>query len=166
VLCPTTEADLGDGCPVIVPFLDAGGRMAIGSDSNISRSALDELRLLEWSQRLARGRRNVLSSAAAPATADRLYRIALDGGRSAVGASARADYVTYDNSAGDGDLQNSEDFLSALVFDAQAPRARQVMVAGRWVIRDGHHPEEDHIETRYRGAVRALRAIVRSRKKS
>jgi len=164
VLCPTTEADLGDGCPVVAPFLDAGGRMAIGSDSNISRSALDELRLLEWSQRLARGRRNVLSSAAAPATADRLYRIALDGGRSAVGAGARADYVTYENSAGDCDLQNSDDFLSALVFDAQAPRARQVMVAGRWVIRDGRHPEEDHIETRYRGAVRALRAIVRSRK--
>ena len=166
VICPTTEADLGDGCPVVAPFLDAGGRMAIGSDSNISRSAFDELRLLEWSQRLARGRRNVLSSASAPATADRLYRIALDGGRSAVGAIARADYVTYENSAGDCDLQNSDDFLSALVFDAQAPRARQVMGAGRWLIRDGRHPEEDHIETRYRGAVRALRAFIRNRKES
>ena len=60
--------------------------MAIGSDSNIGRNAFDELRMLEWSQRLARGRRNVLSTAAEPAVADRLYQIALHGGRSAIGA--------------------------------------------------------------------------------
>ena len=157
VLCPTTEADLGDGCPVLAPFLDAGGKMAIGSDSNIGRNALDELRLLEWSQRLARGRRNVLSTGADPAVADRLYRIALHGGRSAIGAGARADFVTYDTDAGDWELQASEDFLSALVFDAVAPRARQVMVGGRWVIRDGRHAEEAQIEARYRETVQALR---------
>ena len=166
VLCPTTEADLGDGCPVIASFLDAGGHMAIGSDSNIGRSALDELRLLEWSQRLARGRRNLLSSAAEPAAADRLYQTALRGGRSAIGAGARADYVTYETNAGDCDLQSGEDYLSALVFDAQAPRARQVMVGGRWVIRDGHHAEEVQIEARYRETVQALRILIRTRKES
>ena len=138
--------------------------MAIGSDSNIGRSALDELCLLEWSQRLARGRRNLLSSAAEPAAADRLYQTALRGGRSAIGAGARADYVTYAGDAGDCDLQANEDYLSALVFDAQAPRARQVMVGGRWVIRDGHHVEEVQIETRYRETVQALRTLIRTRK--
>ena len=163
VLCPTTEADLGDGCPVLAPFLNAGGKMALGSDSNIGRNALDELRLLEWSQRLARGRRNVLSTAADPAAADRLYRIALHGGRSAIGSGAPADFVTYDTDAGDWELQASEDFLSALVFDTQAPRARQVMVGGRWVIRDGRHAEEAQIEARYRETVQALRTMIGTR---
>jgi formimidoylglutamate deiminase len=164
VMCPTTEADLGDGCPVLAPFLDAGGQMAIGSDSNIGRNALVELRLLEWSQRLARGGRNLLSSAAAPATADRLYRLALHGGRCAVGGSARADYVTYDARTGDGGMQEGEDVLSALVFDSEAPRAQQVMVAGSWVIRDGRHADEARIETQYRDTVRRLRAAMTDRK--
>ena len=163
VLCPTTEADLGDGCPVVAPFLSAGGKMAIGSDSNIGRNAFDELRMLEWSQRLARGRRNVLGTAAEPAAADRLYQIALHGGRSATGAGARADFVTYDTDSGDWQLQTSDDYLSALVFDSPAPRARQVMCGGRWVIRDGRHAEEAHIEARYRETVRALRTMIRTR---
>ena len=166
VLCPTTEADLGDGCPLLAPFLEAGGQMALGSDSNIGRSALDELRLLEWSQRLARGRRNVLGTAAEPAVADRLFRIALHGGRSAIGAAAHADYVTYEGDAGDWDLHPGADALSALVFDAAAPRARQVMIGGRWVIRDGRHAEEEGIEAAYRETLRRLRSIIRTGDKS
>jgi formimidoylglutamate deiminase len=150
VLCPTTEADLGDGCPVLAPFLNS----------------LAELRMLEWSQRLARGRRNVLGTAAEPAAADRLFHAALHGGRSAIGAGARADFVTYDTEAGDWGLQASEDYLSALVFDAPAPRARQVLSGGRWVIRDGRHAEEEQIEARYRDSVRALRTMIRTRTSS
>jgi formimidoylglutamate deiminase len=165
VLCPTTEADLGDGCPVVAPFLEAGGQMAIGSDSNIGRNALDELRQLEWSQRLARGRRNVLGTAAEPAVADRLFQIALRGGHSAIGAAARADYVTYDAEAGDWDLQSGDDALSVLVFDAAALRARHVMVGGRWVIRDGRHAQQSEIETRYRETLQRLRPTIRTGKK-
>ena len=160
VLCPTTEADLGDGCPVVAPFLEAGGQMAIGSDSNIGRSSLDELRQLEWSQRLARGRRNVFSVAAEPAVADRLFRIAHAGGQRAIGAAAAADFVTYDAHEGDSDLQAGTEILSALVFDAVAPRARQVLVGGRWVIRDGAHPEEAGIESRYRETIGRLRQEI------
>ena len=162
VLCPTTEADLGDGCPVVAPFLEAGGQMAIGSDSNIGRSSLDELRQLEWSQRLARGRRNVFSTAAEPAVADRLFRIAHAGGQSAIGAAASADFVTYDAKEGDWDLQASTDYLGALVFDAVAPRASQVLVGGRWVIRNGAHPEQADIESRYRETIGRLRQEIQS----
>ena len=162
VLCPTTEADLGDGCPSLNAFLDAGGQMAIGSDSNIGRNALDELRMLEWSQRLARGRRNVLSSASEPAVADRLYRIALQGGRRAIGTTARADFVSYDAGEGDWELQSSDDYLSALVFDAAALRARHVLVGGRWIIRDGVHPEETQIEANYRETLQRLRTQIRT----
>ncbi len=164
VLCPTTEADLGDGCPPLGAFLDAGGAMAIGSDSNIGRNAPNELRALEWSQRLARGRRNVLSSANDPAVADRLFRIALHGGRRAIGAKARADFVTYDAGEGDWDLQASEDYLSALVFDTAAPCARQVMIGGRWVIRDGRHPGEAQIEAQYRETLQRLRTHIQTGK--
>jgi formimidoylglutamate deiminase len=167
VLCPTTEADLGDGCPPLAPYLDAGGQIAIGSDSNIARSALNELRQLEWSQRLARGRRNVLASAQEPAVADRLYRAALRGGRQAVGARAasgaapgigqRADFVTYETDAGEWAQQDPGDYLSALTFEAAAPRARQVMIGGRWVIRDGVHPEAARIDAEYRATLTRLR---------
>ncbi|MGH8252680.1 MAG: amidohydrolase family protein [Steroidobacteraceae bacterium] len=162
VLCPTTEADLGDGCPVVAPFLEAGGQMAIGSDSNIGRSSLDELRQLEWSQRLARGRRNVFSTAAEPAAADRLFRIAHEGGQRAIGAASAgaADYVTYAAQEGDCDLQAGPEYLSALVFDAVAPRARHVLVGGRWLIRDGMHDEETTIEARYRETIRRLRPEI------
>ena len=169
VLCPTTEADLGDGCPSLAPYLDAGGQIAIGSDSNIGRVALNELRQLEWSQRLAQGRRNVLATAQEPAVADRLFRAALRGGRSAVGEvpvpgaapglGFRADFVTYDTEAGDWELQAPGNYLSALTFDAAAPQARQVMVGGRWVIRDGVHAEAAGIESEYRATLQRLAAL-------
>jgi formimidoylglutamate deiminase len=163
VLCPSTEADLGDGCPDIAGYLDAAGAIAIGSDSNIGRSATTELRLLEWSQRLARQRRNVLAAPGAPRVADRLYRAAWQGGQRALGVASgggqrRADFVTYDGDAGDWALQAPEDFLSALVFDAANPQARHVMVGGRWVIRDGVHAHEAAIETSYRAALQRLAA--------
>jgi formimidoylglutamate deiminase len=52
------------------------------------------------------------------------------------------------------------------VFDAPAVRARQVMCGGRWMIRDGRHPEEAQIEARYRETVQALRSMIRTRKSS
>jgi formimidoylglutamate deiminase len=169
VLCPTTEADLGDGCADAAHFLDAGGRLAIGSDSNIGCNAWGELRQLEWALRLLRGRRNVLASGSEPMVADRLYRAALAGGWGALGRSgpavsepARADFVTFDSSEGDWPQLPPENYLSALVFGSMAPVARQVMVGGRWVIRDGRHAQEAEIDARYRAALERLKLPLRS----
>ncbi len=163
VLCPTTEADLGDGIVNLPDYLAAGGHIAIGSDSNIGRNACAELRLLEWTMRLTHGQRNVLSSAEQPVVAERIYAAAWGGGQRALGAGPddgaadqRADFVTYDLNDGDCLLQQPRDFLSALVFDSPAPCAQQVMVGGKWVIRDGRHENETEIETRYCQAVRRL----------
>ena len=167
--CPTTEADLGDGCADAAHYLDVGGRLAIGSDSNIGCNAWGELRQLEWALRLLRGRRNVLASSAEPAVADRLYRAALQGGWPALGragpaggALGRADFVTFDSSEGDWPQVPPEYYLSALVFGSMAPPARQVMVGGRWVIRDGRHDREAEIDARYRGALERLKLPLRS----
>ena len=170
VLCPTTEADLGDGIVNLPDFLAAGGHIAIGSDSNIGRNACAELRLLEWTMRLTHGQRNVLSSAGQPVVAERIYAAAWGGGQRALAAGQRAlgagqddraadqraDFVTYDLNDGDCLLQQPRDFLSALVFDSPAPCAQQVMVGGKWLIRDGRHENETEIETRYCQAVRRL----------
>jgi formimidoylglutamate deiminase len=169
VLCPTTEADLGDGCADAAHFLDAGGRLAIGSDSNIGCNAWGELRQLEWTQRLLRGRRNVLVSGSEPAVADRLYRAVLEGGWGALGRSGpavsdggRADFVTFDSSEGDWPQLPPEYYLSALVFGSMAPVARHVMVGGRWVIRDGRHAQEAEIDARYRATLERLKLPLRT----
>ena len=163
-VCPTTEADLGDGCPDLVAFLLGGGRLAIGSDSNVCCNSFAELRLLEWSQRLRNQRRNVLASAAEPSVADRLYRIAVAGGWNSLGKPARrsdgmltANFVTFDDGAGNWRDQPPENWLSALVFGCGEPTARHVMAGGRWLIRDGVHESEAEIELAYRAALARIR---------
>ena len=139
-LCPTTEADLGDGIVNLPDFPRCRrGHIAIGSDSNVGRNACAELRLLEWTMRLTHGQRNVLSSAEQPVVAERIYAAAWRGGQRALGAGQnersaelRADFVTYDLNDGDCLLQQPRDFLSALMFDSPAPCAQQVMVGGKW----------------------------------
>lgn len=168
-VCPTTESDLADGLAEVGPFLAAGGRLAIGSDSNIARSALAELRTLEWGLRLKHGRRNVLASSSEPAVADRLFRAVLQGGWHALGAApspaalegTRADFVSFDADEGDWRDGPPENFLSALVFGAAAPEARDVMVAGRWVIREGVHAAEISIDERYRATLQRLKEPLR-----
>jgi formimidoylglutamate deiminase len=164
VLCPTTEADLGDGCADVTHFLDAGGHLAIGSDSNIGCNALRELRQLEWALRLLRGRRNVLASASEPAVADRLYRAVLQCGWAALGRAGvdSADFVTFDASEGDWPQVPPEYYLSALVFGPAVPVARHVMIGGRWVIRDGRHAQEADIDARYRATLERLKLPLRT----
>jgi formimidoylglutamate deiminase len=166
VLCPTTEADLGDGCSEVAHLLAAGGQIALGSDSNVCCRAFGELRQLEWSERLRREQRNVLASAGEPAVADRLYAAVLAGGWSAVGrrggtrgagaAAPRADFVTYDIADGEWAQHPPQNYLASLVFAATPPRPRAVMVAGRWVIQDGQHAAEQRIDARYRAMLRRL----------
>ncbi len=86
-LCPITEANLGDGVFEAPAFLAAGGRFGIGSDSNVLVSLPEELRTLEYSQRLLRRARNVITAPGAP-TGDRLFSEALTGGAQALGTEA------------------------------------------------------------------------------
>ncbi|HEV7915515.1 MAG TPA: formimidoylglutamate deiminase, partial [Albitalea sp.] len=99
-LCPSTEANLGDGVFDAAAYLQAGGAWGIGSDSHASVDAAEELRGLEYSQRLAQQRRNVLATPQRPQVAERLWLAAVDGGARASGRPVgglrigqRADFV-------------------------------------------------------------------------
>ena len=156
-LCPTTEANLGDGLFPAPAYLAAGGRLGIGSDSHVSVSPVEELRWLEYGQRLIAWSRNLLAAEPGGSVGAGLWRRALAGGAQAAGrpvgrlaAGCRADLLVLDRDhpilAGrDGDM-----LLDALVFSGNANPVRDVMVGGRWVVREGRHPLEDEAAAAYR----------------
>jgi len=164
-LCPGTEADLGDGVFRLPDFLAAGGRWGIGSDSHVTRDPAEELRLLEYAQRLFRLERNVAASAGRPSVGATLWEAATRGGAQALGRPAgaiapgcRADLVVLDDGHVDLIGCRGDAVLDALVFSGGRRLVRDVMVGGRWVVREGHHPAEDAIAARYRATVAALLA--------
>jgi formimidoylglutamate deiminase len=165
-LCLTTEANLGDGIFPARAYLDAGGRIGVGSDSHIGVDWRSELRLLEYGQRLARRERNVLASAAQSRPADRLFDAALDGGAQASGRAlgalapgCRADWLVLDADHPSIAGLNSETWLSGVVFceHGESP-IRDVYVGGRKVIDARRHALQDEAFAAYR---RALDGLVR-----
>ncbi|NML45989.1 formimidoylglutamate deiminase [Ramlibacter sp. G-1-2-2] len=139
VVCPSTEANLGDGVFDLQTWLGASGRWSIGSDSHVTRSWCEELRLLEYSQRFALRERNVAARAALrESTAAALFEGALEGGSAAAGVplgglavGQRADFMVLDANA-DALLGVPEDqLLDAQVFSAPEAKPLSVYVAGR-----------------------------------
>ncbi|MEP7057081.1 MAG: formimidoylglutamate deiminase [Caldimonas sp.] len=165
VLCPSTEANLGDGLADLPRWLGAGVPLALGSDSQVSRSWAAELRWLEYGQRLVRRERNVAAAAqqGESATAARLFERMLAGSAPAAGldrhglvVGARADALVLDMQApGLVGVPNSH-ALDGLVFATDAPAFRAVYVAGRRVIENGRHIDEAAIAQRFSAAMAAL----------
>ena len=139
VLCPGTEANLGDGVFDLRTWLGASGRWSIGSDSHVTRRWTEELRLLEYSQRFALRQRNVAARAAFTAsTAGALFDGALEGGSAAAGlplgglaVGQRADFLVIDREAAALLGIADEHVLDALVFSSPEAMPREVYVAGR-----------------------------------
>jgi formimidoylglutamate deiminase len=166
-LCPTTEANLGDGFFPAIDYLAAGGEFGIGSDSHISVSPIEELRWLEYGQRLVTRRRNRLSlgSAGGSHIGAALYRGALAGGRRALGrrigriaVGDRADLLVLDASAPILVGKANNTLLDSLIFTGNTSAVRDVMVGARFVVKNGHHDGERAILDRYRGALGTLLA--------
>jgi formiminoglutamate deiminase len=162
-LCPITESNLGDGIFPGRAFLDAGGRYGIGSDSNVLIGLADELRTLEYSQRLGSRGRTVL---AAPGQSNgrALFEAALAGGSAALDAGtggiaegASADLVTLAETHTPFDGRDGDAVLDAWLF-AGGARVDGMWIGGRQVVVDGRHVRRDQISTRFRSAMRALTA--------
>jgi formimidoylglutamate deiminase len=135
-LCPITEANLGDG---IFPTRGYSGAWGIGSDSNVLISVAEELRMLEYSQRLFYRNRNVMASDTQRATATSLYMNAQRGGAQALGSAGG---LTVGSSANIVALERGapDTALARWVFANRIPVARDVWVGGEQRLANGHHP--------------------------
>ncbi|MFD2738919.1 formimidoylglutamate deiminase [Sulfitobacter aestuarii] len=165
-LCPITEANLGDG-PFNGPcYLEAGGAFGVGSDSNINISLTEELRTLEYSQRLRDLARNVLVVSEG-SVGETLYKGAAQGGAQALGRNAGeiaegrlADLVAIDSNDPALCALSRAQILDGLVFAAKDHVVTDLWSAGRHAVKDGRHVERERITTAYRGAIAELLASV------
>jgi formimidoylglutamate deiminase len=162
-LCPTTEANLGDGIFPLQTWLDAGGAFAIGSDSHIMLSPVEELRWLEYQARLARRQRNALASDAEPATGAMLWRKACNAGARASGrrigaleVGARADIVVLDLNSPLFAGRSDDAVIDTFVFAGGQESVREVMASGRWLVQEGRHYAETAISAGYKRAMAKL----------
>jgi formimidoylglutamate deiminase len=161
-LCPTTEANLGDGLFPALDFINAGGRLGIGSDSHVSLSVVEELRWLEYGQRLKHERRNRLHDANKH-VAGFLYRANAAGGAQALGQKMgaiavgnRADLVVLDGGHPLLAHVTGDDILGRWLFAGLNRMVKDVMVGGDWVVQDGRHGDEIEAGRAFAAAVKAL----------
>lgn len=165
-LCPVTEANLGDG-PFNGPsYLEAGGAFGIGSDSNVLVSLTEELRTLEYSQRLRDVARNVMVVGEG-SVGDTIYTGAAKGGAQALGRGAGeiavgelADVVAIDSTAPSMCALRQDQILDGLVFAAKDDVVTDVWSAGRHAVQSGCHVKRDDIVAAYKLAMQSLMASL------
>jgi len=165
-LCPITESSLGDGIFDGASFLGAGGRIAIGSDSNVRIALVEELRTLEYSQRL-RDRSRAALATADRSTGRRLFDAVLAGGAQAAGRGAGgievgspADLLALDTDRVDLDGRTGDTLLDSLVFAGDDAMVSDVWAAGRHLVSGGRHRARESIVANYRAAMRGLQAAL------
>ncbi|NIZ09069.1 formimidoylglutamate deiminase [Pseudooceanicola sp. HF7] len=162
-LCPITESSLGDGIFNGVTYLEAAGRIGLGSDSNIRISLSEELRTLEYSQRL----RDLCR--ASVATQDRstgrvLFDASVAGGAQAARRSSGsievgqwADVLALDGTALDLEGRDGDALLDSWIFAGSDAMVTDLWSAGRHIVRDGRHIKGDAVREGYRQTMRKLR---------
>jgi formimidoylglutamate deiminase len=154
-VCPVTEATLGDGLFPLVEYHRNRGAWGIGTDSHYTTSPAEELRILEIMKRLQLGRRNILAD-----SSDRLYShtgrqlfdLAVAGGNQGLAQNTgslvpgrRADLVVLDAESPTTITHGTDTILDAWLLSCTCNPVRDVMIAGRWVVRDGTHVREREI---------------------
>lgn len=163
-LCPTTEANLGDGIFDAPRYFDNGGAFAIGSDSHITVGPAEDLRQLEYSLRLRERARNVLAGGAHRSTGRNLLDGALAGGARSIAQpmgtiekGKRCDIVVLDAQHPLMLGRDRDEAVDSWIFSAGASAVKDVIVGGRPVVTDRHHMREDEIFASFRKAVARLR---------
>jgi formimidoylglutamate deiminase len=165
VICPSTEGNLGDGLADLPTWLQHGVPMAIGSDSHVCRQWNEELRWLEYGQRMHLQKRNVAASPSTgqSASATRLFEAALAAGGSAarqrkwgLTVGARADMLVLNPHASGLLGISTSHLLDAYVFACDTPAIRDVFVSGQQVIFEGRHARQSAISGQFVQAMQAL----------
>lgn len=155
--CPTTERNLGDGVIVADQVMREGIAIALGSDSQAQIDPLEDARELEYHLRLERQQRAILDQIGEQTLASRLFDCATVNGAHSLGVNAGvlspgslADFFTVDLDDVSIADHSDEDLLPLAVFALNRTAIRDVIVNGRWVVRDGRHPLQEEIVSRYK----------------
>ncbi|EIZ80104.1 formiminoglutamate deiminase [Novosphingobium sp. Rr 2-17] len=155
-LCPITEANLGDGIFPAAAFLEAGGQFGLGSDCNVLIDATEEMRLMEYGQRLARQGRNLFASARQAHSGAAIFASALSGGAAALGVPAglaigqAADIVSLDQGHPSLAGRSGDACLDSLVFASGRAGIDCVWRRGEKLVSNGRHRSREPILARYR----------------
>lgn len=162
-ICTTTEGNLGDGLFPLRDYLDAGGAWGVGSDSHISVSPVEELRWLEYGQRLITRHRNIAvrpdsSSVGETLLRDTLASAARSSGHptGALADGEYADFLVLDTDAPQFAGVHAGDAVDRWIFSGNRNLVRDVYVGGQRLVHDGTHRDHDAIAARYRDVMRAL----------
>lgn len=162
-LCPITEASLGDGIFPAREYLDAGGLFGVGTDSNVLVGVADELRQLEYGQRLKHRARNVLSGGAGRSTGRTLFDDALAGGARALAQpiagltpGARADIVTLDAAHPSLTGRTRDAVIDGWIFATGTGAIDCVWAGGNKVVESGRHKLRQAARERFNASVRRL----------
>lgn len=166
-LCPTTEGDLGDGLFPFAEWVSGGGRFAVGSDSQVSVSAGEELRALLYRARIAERRRGVPSPAPTLGHGTALWRSAAEHGAASIGrragrieAGAAADLLVLDASNPLFEGLTPDEAGCAFVQSGSAAEIERVIVGGRTVVEHGRHVDDDRIRRAWSAAARRIAAAL------
>jgi formiminoglutamate deiminase len=161
-LCPITEANLGDGLFPAGTFVGAGGRYGLGSDSNVLIDAAEEMRLLEYGQRLAHRQRNTLASPDNPHTGATIYHAALAGGAQALGSASgiaignAADMISLDPNHPSLVARREDAILDSWVFAAGTKAIDCVWRRGEKLVSEGRHRARPTVTAHHGDAIRRL----------
>ena len=162
-LCLTTEANLGDGIFPAPLYFEQKGSFGIGSDSHSSVSAIEELRLLEYGQRLKHQRRAVLCDEVTTSVGRTLFQGALAGGAQALGRKTgkvavgyQADWLILDENNPSLFSKTNDQILDAMIFATNSNPISTVFVAGRMVVKDGQHLLEDESLNAFRKVLKEI----------
>jgi formimidoylglutamate deiminase len=155
-ICPTTEANLGDGIFPTTDFIVENGTFAIGSDSHISVNPVEELRWLEYAQRLITQQRAILATKETPSVGENLWcKAALGGAQSThsntgeIAIGKQADLLVLDGNKTRLFAKSNQHLLDSLIFASQTNMVSDVMVNGDWVVCNKQHLDEDESETNF-----------------
>jgi formimidoylglutamate deiminase len=161
-LCPITEANLGDGIFQAPRFLDSGGRIAVGSDSNVRVSLAEELRTLEYGQRLRDGKRNRLGPSGS-STGRHIFDAVRKGGAQAlqlnsgvIAAGRTADIVILDGAHPALTARREDTILDSWIFAGGDGVVWDVFAGGQRVVSQGRHLRREAILSRFTATMRRL----------
>jgi formimidoylglutamate deiminase len=165
-ICTSTEGNLGDGFFELPDYIAAQGRFGIGTDSHASQSVVEEIRWLEYGQRLKMQGRNIASVKGQRRVADFLWKQCLLGGAQASGRAVgalevgkRADMIIFDDQHPNLQCSSVDDVLSSVVFTGNDNLIRDVFVGGQCVVENGKHRNQAEINANYIACMQQLRQL-------